>query len=97
MPTSIVTTFGVYVTYLWRTTVPPISVTFGFPVDLAAPETLNTPNGYDYVLGSSLTDFHVEDGGKPVPIEKRLPNRSALKNGQLGSIQKYNSCVAGRS
>jgi len=39
---------------------------------LATPETLNTPNGYDYVLGNSLRDFRAEDGGHPVAVEKVL-------------------------
>jgi len=65
---------GVYVTYLLANHGPADSVTFGFPVDLATPETLYTPNGYDYVLGSSLKEFRVEDGGHPVPVEKVIIN-----------------------
>ena len=63
---------GVYVTYLLANHGPADSVTFGFPVDLATPETLNTPNGYDFVLDNSLSEFRVEDGGHPVPIEKTI-------------------------
>ncbi|MGB8341767.1 MAG: hypothetical protein WCE51_09255 [Chthoniobacterales bacterium] len=61
---------GVCVTYLLANHGAADSVTFGFPVDFATPETLNTPNGYDYVLDNSLSAFRVEDGGRPVPIEK---------------------------
>lgn len=60
----------VHVTYLLANHGPADSVAFGFPVDLATPETLNTPNGYDYVLTKSLSEFRVEDGGQPVPIQK---------------------------
>lgn len=62
----------VYVTYLLANHGPADSVTFGFPVDLAAPDTVYVPNGYDYVLDNSLSDFRVEDGGHPVPIEKTI-------------------------
>lgn len=62
----------VSVTYLLTNHGPADSVTFGFPVDLATPETLNTPNGYDYVLEGSLNEFRVEDGGKPVPVERTI-------------------------
>ena len=63
---------GVYVTYLLANHGPADSVTFGFPVDLATPETLNIPNGYDYVRENSLSEFRVEDGGRLVPIEKTI-------------------------
>ncbi len=63
---------AVYVTYLLANHGPADSVTFGFPVDLATPDTINAPNGYDYVLGRSLSEFRVEDGGHPVPIEKTI-------------------------
>lgn len=61
---------AVSVTYLFANHGPADSVTFGFPVDLATRETLDTPNGYDYVLDSSLSEFHAENGGQPVPIQK---------------------------
>ncbi len=60
----------VNVTYLLANHGPADSVTFGFPVDLATPETLNTPNGYEYVLDNSLREFRAEDGGEPVPVQK---------------------------
>lgn len=55
------------------------SVTFGFPVDLAKPETLNTPNGYDYVLGTSLRDFVVVDGTEKVNVEKVIDKPLGLR------------------
>ena len=45
-------------------------VTFGFPVDVAAPENLPTPNGYEWVLSQSLHDFRVMDGAEPKPVER---------------------------
>lgn len=63
---------GVYVTYLLMNNGPDDSVTFGFPIDVATEQTLNTPNGYDYVLSNSIEKFEVEDGGKPVPVEKTI-------------------------
>jgi hypothetical protein len=63
---------GVYVTYLFANHGPADSVTFGFPVDLATPKTISTPNGYDFVLGSSLTNFPLEDGGHSVIVAKTV-------------------------
>ena len=60
------------------------SVTFGFPVDVVAPDSVSLPNGYDYVLGNSFRDFEVKDGidrvaitevvDKPLPVRDRPPN-----------------------
>lgn len=75
---------GVYVTYLLANHGPADSVTFGFPVDLATPETLYTPNGHDYVLGSSLSEFNVQEGGHPVPIEKTITKPIGAKERPAG-------------
>lgn len=57
-------------TYLLANNGPDDSVTFGFPVDVATPETLATPNGYDWVMSNSLRDFKVLDDDRPVRVEK---------------------------
>ena len=58
------------VTYTLINRGPTDSVTFGFPVDVATPETLYTPNGYDYVFSNSLRDFAVTDGIGKLKVEK---------------------------
>jgi hypothetical protein len=86
---------GVYVTYLLANHGPADSVTFGFPVDLATPETLSTPNGYDYVLDSSLTEFRVEDGGHPVAVAKTIrkpvssPERPAGLDPKIQLVRRW--------
>jgi hypothetical protein len=46
------------------------AVTFGFPVDVAVPETIPTPNGYEWVLSQSLRDFRVVDGTESVAVDR---------------------------
>jgi hypothetical protein len=60
----------VEVTYLLANNGPDDSVTFGFPIDVATPETLTTPNGYDWVMSNSFRDFKVFDDDRPVPVDK---------------------------
>jgi len=62
----------VEVTYTLVNTGPSDSVTFGFPIDVATPETFNAPNGYDYVFSNSLRDFAVTDGIKKLKVEKEI-------------------------
>lgn len=46
------------------------TVTFGFPVDVATPESIPTPNGYEHVLSQSFRDFRVFDGAEAVPVDR---------------------------
>ena len=46
------------------------TVTFGFPVDVATPETASTPNGYEWVMSNSIREFKVEDDGRRVEVER---------------------------
>jgi hypothetical protein len=74
----------VEVTYVLVNHGPSDSVTFGFPVDVATPETLNTPNGYDYVFSNSLRDFAVTDGTEEIKVEKVIDKPLAATDQPTG-------------
>jgi hypothetical protein len=67
------------VTYLLANHGPDDTVTFGFPIDVATPETLHTPNGYDWVMQNSIREFKVMDDDRPVPVEKAIDKPLAAK------------------
>ncbi len=63
---------AVSVTYNLTNHGPADSVAFGFPVDLVMPESIDTPNGYDYILSFSLAEFKIKDGAKELLVEKTI-------------------------
>jgi hypothetical protein len=70
---------SIEVSYLLANHGPDDSVTFGFPVDVATPETFNTPNGYDWVMSNSIRDFKVSDDDRPIPVEK-MPDKPLIES-----------------
>lgn len=65
----------VKVEYILHNEGPEDVVMFGFPVDLVAPESAGTPNGYEYVLSQSLNNFVVADNGAELPVTKTIDEK----------------------